>query len=288
MWGFSGRITGLLTPTVWGMASFSKPHNGRQTSVTDTLPELTQWEQGLILEDADAVYAALLGRGIGARDVVFVSTVAHERVAAAITRCGAEAIFIDVTLETWNVSAEVLDIAAQWCHSIGSTPQALVMVDAYGMDADVDAVRNVCWKHNMALIENHLEWKRRAQHERLSAVVARRREIHARYRRDLEGTSGLRFTPESDSVRWNSWLTCVVFEEFDTRDRVLTGLGDRAIECSALWRPLHTLPAYANATAIVDGTAEYLFEHGLCLPSSSTLTDAEVDAVIETVVAIAG
>ncbi len=86
----------------------------------------------------------------------------------------------------------------------------------------------------------------------------------------------------------NAWRTCVVFEEFEMRDQVMTGTGEEAIECSLFWRPLHTLPAYAGVTAIVDGTAEYLHEHGLCLPSSSTLSDSQVDEVIEAVLAVLG
>ncbi|MFM8855812.1 MAG: DegT/DnrJ/EryC1/StrS family aminotransferase [Actinomycetota bacterium] len=270
------------------MARSSKPHMGSQHRIYVSLPELTQQERAHSHEGADAVCTALLSHGIGSGDVVFVSTFTHPRVAEAITRSGAEPIFVDVTLETWHVSAEVLDIAAQWCLSVGSTPKALVMVDAYGLRFDSDALREVCWKYDMAVIEDHLASEGSARLTRPPVVVARRREIHARYRRGLEGTPGVRFMPAVNSAAWNPWLTCVVFEEFDMRDRVMAALGDVAIECSYLWRPLHTVPAYADATAIVDGTAEYLFEHGLRLPSSSTLTDSRVDEVIETVVAVLG
>jgi len=261
---------------------------GSRAHIYVSLPGLAQGGQGTSLDNSDAVCSALLARGIGSGDVVFVSTFAHERVADAITRSGAEPIFIDVTLETWHVSADVLDMAARWCLSTGSTPKALVMMDVYGMRADSDALRDVCRTYDMVLIEDHLARGRRGRTERLPVVVARRRAIHARYRDGLGGVPGIRFMPDVDSASWNPWLTCVVFDEFDMRDRVMAGSGDGVVEYGLLWRPLHTLPAYVDATAIVDGTAEYLFEHGLCLPSSSALTDSRVDEVIEAVLAVVG
>ena len=35
-----------------------------------------------------------------------------------------------------------------------------------------------------------------------------------------------------------------------------------------------------RGAARVDGTSEYLFAHGLCLPSGSALTDAQVERVV--------
>ena len=36
---------------------------------------------------------------------------------------------------------------------------------------------------------------------------------------------------------------------------------------------MHLQPVFADCRAVVDGTSERLFEHGLCLPSGSVLTD---------------
>jgi len=232
--------------------------------------------------------SAILASGVGAGDVVLVSTFSPPRFAEAILRCGAEPVFIDVSLETWHVSPEVLDMAARWCLSIGSTPTALVAVDVYGMRGDIDALRDACWMYDMALIGDRPACEGSAQQERLPAVVARRREIHARYRRGFAGIPGLRFMPASGEAECTAWSSCVVFEEFDMRDRVMAGLTDGGFVCSSLWQPLHTLPSCVDSVAIVDGTAEYLFEHGLCLPSSGTLTDSRADEVIERVVTVLG
>jgi dTDP-4-amino-4,6-dideoxygalactose transaminase len=40
---------------------------------------------------------------------------------------------------------------------------------------------------------------------------------------------------------------------------------------------------FADAPRRVNGTSERLFDHGLCLPSGSVLTDAQVDRVVTVV-----
>jgi dTDP-4-amino-4,6-dideoxygalactose transaminase len=82
---------------------------------------------------------------------------------------------------------------------------------------------------------------------------------------------------------WNGWLTCVTFDDRSMRDAVQGTLTAAAIESRPLWKPMHLQPAFAGAPARVDGTSQRLFEHGLCLPSGSVLTDAQVDQVVEVV-----
>jgi dTDP-4-amino-4,6-dideoxygalactose transaminase len=264
----------------------NRPHTRPHICVSDPALDALDDVENIARDIAGAISST--GCGIGRGDVVFVSTFAHEGVAEAITSCGAEPIFIDVTLESWHVSAEVLDLAVQWCHSVGKNPKAMLMVDVYGRSIDADDLRDICWKYDMALIENYLARKRRMYMETLPEMIRRRHEINMRYHQGLEETSGIRFMPAGDPARDTAGSTCAVFEDFDMGDRVLACLAAKGIESQKLWKPLHTLAPYENTTAIVDGTAEYLHEHGLCLPSSSTLTDSQVDEVIEAVLAVLG
>ncbi len=78
---------------------------------------------------------------------------------------------------------------------------------------------------------------------------------------------------------WNGWLTCVTFDDPAVRDAVQADLAAAEIESRPLWKPMHLQPVFAGAPARVDGTSERLFEHGLCLPSGSVLTDAQVERV---------
>ncbi len=119
----------------------------------------------------------------------------------------------------------------------------------------------------------------RAQLVRLPEMSARRRAINEHYRAALGDVERLRFMPSAPWGEWNGWLTCVTFEDPARRDAVQAALAAADIESRPLWKPMHLQPVWASAPACVDGTSEWLFRHGLCLPSGSTLTDAQVDRV---------
>jgi dTDP-4-amino-4,6-dideoxygalactose transaminase len=138
-------------------------------------------------------------------------------------------------------------------------------------------------------LSNLLAAMGRAQLERLPAMSARRSAINEHYRRSLDGVPGLAFmpiapwsSPESGG-RWNGWLTCVTFDDPAHRDRVQAALSAVDIESRPLWKPMHLQPVFASAPARVNGTSEWLFDHGLCLPSGSVLSDAQVDRVVSVV-----
>ena len=63
--------------------------------------------------------------------------------------------------------------------------------------------------------------------------------------------------------------------------RVQATLDDASIESRPLWKPMHLQPVFAANPARVDGTSEWLFEHGLCLPSGSSMSDGDVERVVD-------
>jgi dTDP-4-amino-4,6-dideoxygalactose transaminase len=138
-------------------------------------------------------------------------------------------------------------------------------------------------------LSNLLAAMGRAQLERLPAMSARRLAINEHYRRELAEVDGLAFMPIAPwstaerGGRWNGWLTCVTFADPAHRDRVQAALAAVDIESRPLWKPMHLQPVFANAPRRVNGTSERLFDHGLCLPSGSVLTDAQVDRVVAVV-----
>ncbi|HEY5663740.1 MAG TPA: aminotransferase class I/II-fold pyridoxal phosphate-dependent enzyme [Ilumatobacter sp.] len=119
----------------------------------------------------------------------------------------------------------------------------------------------------------------RAQLARLPELVSRRQAINAFYRQHLAGLTGLAFMPVAPWGTWNGWLTCVTFDDPAVRDRVQADLAAIGAESRPLWKPMHLQPVFAAAPARVDGTSGHLFGHGLCLPSGSVLTDAQVERV---------
>jgi len=138
-------------------------------------------------------------------------------------------------------------------------------------------------------LSNLLAAMGRAQLERLPDMSARRLAINEHYRRELADVSGLEFMPiapwstADGGGHWNGWLTCVTFDEPTHRDRVQAALSAAEVESRPLWKPMHLQPVFASAPARVNGTSERLFDHGLCLPSGSVLTDAQVDRVVSVI-----
>jgi dTDP-4-amino-4,6-dideoxygalactose transaminase len=119
----------------------------------------------------------------------------------------------------------------------------------------------------------------RGQLRVLDARVARRREVNAAYRRLLGGLPGLEFMPESPDGRMNAWLTCVTIDPARfgaTREDVRKRLEALEIEARPVWKPMHLQPVFSGCRFRGGAVAAELFERGLCLPSGSSLTDAQV------------
>ena len=127
----------------------------------------------------------------------------------------------------------------------------------------------------------------RAQLTRLPGMIARRREIRARYVDALAGVPGVRFLgrddPDRDDAEDNCWLTCIELDPRLTRatpESVISTLEMHDIEARRVWKPLHLQPVFAQHRAFVDGEAERHFDRGVMLPSGSALTAAEINDVI--------
>ena len=113
------------------------------------------------------------------------------------------------------------------------------------------------------------------QMEVLDKHVGFRRDNYEFYKSELN-VDGIEFIKEIDDSFSNRWLTCITidplkFEGID-RDVVRLALEKENIETRPLWKPMHLQPVFADCPFYGDGTAEKLFEIGLCLPSGSNLS----------------
>lgn len=121
----------------------------------------------------------------------------------------------------------------------------------------------------------------------LESHIARRREIHDLYTELLKDVSGITVMQNpSDNYQSNFWLTCILVEPDKagkTREDIRLAMDAENIETRPLWKPLHMQPVFANSPFYGNGTSEYLFDIGLCLPSGSILTDDDVRRVVEVI-----
>lgn len=123
------------------------------------------------------------------------------------------------------------------------------------------------------------------QLEMIEQKVARRRAIFERYASALSSIPGVTFMPEPDYNRSTRWLTCLTVDPSAGRSAasVVEACNSRSIEVRSMWKPMHMQPVFADARFVGSGVCADLFENGLCLPSGSGLSDADVDRVIDAV-----
>jgi perosamine synthetase len=132
-----------------------------------------------------------------------------------------------------------------------------------------------------------------AQLERAEPIVARRRQVFARYRRALEGIPGVGFQPVARWAEPSPWLYCVTVDAAAfgrTRDELMAHLAAAGVDTRPFFVPLHRLPPFRNesrARGEALPVTDRLGAAGLNLPTFNALTDAQVDEVARLVRAAA-
>ncbi|GAB3820135.1 DegT/DnrJ/EryC1/StrS family aminotransferase [Pontibacter rugosus] len=123
----------------------------------------------------------------------------------------------------------------------------------------------------------------RGQMEVLSKRVEKRRSNHEYYMQIFSSSDAVAFCDEpSEDYYSNRWLSTILVNAANGVDRetVRLHLEKDNIESRPLWKPMHLQPVFANSPFYGDGTSERLFESGLCLPSGSNLTNADLERVV--------
>ncbi len=128
------------------------------------------------------------------------------------------------------------------------------------------------------------------QLEVLEARVARRREIFNCYRTGLADLHGIGFMPEAAYGTGNRWLSCITVNSDvfgATPEAIRLALEAENIESRPLWKPMHMQPLFRTAEMHGGTVSERLFATGLCLPSGTQMTEADLERVIHVIRAIA-
>ncbi len=118
----------------------------------------------------------------------------------------------------------------------------------------------------------------RGQLEVLDLRVQERRAIAFRYRDAFGDLPGITLMPQASYGLHTNWLSCFLIDEKQfgcSRDEVIAALNRGNIESRPVWKPMHLQPLYAGCQCYGGSVAEDLFQRGICLPSSSSLTEEE-------------
>lgn len=118
------------------------------------------------------IHIALDLLGVQQDDVVFCSSLTFIASANPILYLGAEPVFIDSDLESWNMSPIALEKAFKAYKEKGKMPKAVVIVNLYGQSAKMDELMAICDKYNVPVVEDAAE------------------SLGARYKGKMSGTFG--------------------------------------------------------------------------------------------------
>jgi dTDP-4-amino-4,6-dideoxygalactose transaminase len=129
----------------------------------------------------------------------------------------------------------------------------------------------------------------RAQLRGLDSRIDRRRAIAARYRRSLQDVPGIEFMPVADYGEPNWWLTCILVDPAlfgADREQIRLALESVDIETRPTWKPLHLQPVFEGTATVGGAACAAVFEHGLCLPTGSALSEDDQRRVVEAIRAV--
>jgi len=125
----------------------------------------------------------------------------------------------------------------------------------------------------------------------LQQRVEKRRDNYFFYKNALKEFTGIRFQDEPDDRFYsNHWLTTLLVDPKQTggitREDIRLELERHNIESRPLWKPMHLQPGFHEYPAYINGTSETMFEIGLCLPSSSSITHEERNRVVDVIASL--
>ncbi|MDE8339077.1 aminotransferase class I/II-fold pyridoxal phosphate-dependent enzyme [Erysipelothrix rhusiopathiae] len=119
----------------------------------------------------------------------------------------------------------------------------------------------------------------------LDQRVARKKEIFKKYKESLGHLDGITFMPENEWSENNYWLSSMIVKNSHiTALDVIVALENENIESRPVWKPMHLQPVFSEYDFIsVDNhdVSKDLFEHGVCLPSDTKMTELDQETVIE-------
>ena len=140
-------------------------------------------------------------------------------------------------------------------------------------------------------LSNILAGVGRGQLQVLEDRVQARRENFEYYQETLGHLAGIQFMPEAAWGRHTRWLTTLTIDpqQFGVdREVVRLALEAENIEARPVWKPMHLQPIFAAYESVGGEVSEQIFTHGLCLPSGSDLTKAELLRIVTIIRNLAG
>jgi dTDP-4-amino-4,6-dideoxygalactose transaminase len=123
----------------------------------------------------------------------------------------------------------------------------------------------------------------RGQVRRLPGMLARTAEIRRTYEAALGDFPGVSFNPIDPRGVPNNWLTIAVLatDAGCSPGELIAALDAADAEARPAWKPMHRQPAFRDLRMFGGDVADAAFACGVCLPSGSSMTDGELERVVD-------
>lgn len=123
-----------------------------------------------------------------------------------------------------------------------------------------------------------------AQMENLDRFITRKREIHHFYKSSFAGSASVDPFPEPLWGESAYWLSGVVLKgpAAQRRDEIRSMLRESGIDARPIWKPMHLLTPYRDTPRSEMPVCEEIWPCVLTLPSSTGITDGELETVHKT------
>jgi perosamine synthetase len=115
------------------------------------------------------------------------------------------------------------------------------------------------------------------QMKKLAWRVERKKEIYALYHKLLNDVEQVQFI-DTDLADCSPWFIDILLENEKERNDLMQSLNEKGIGTRSLYPPIHIQPPYAYVKGDFEN-AETISARGLWLPSSSFLSDGDIECV---------
>lgn len=116
-----------------------------------------------------------------------------------------------------------------------------------------------------------------AQMELLPSFIKRKKEVVSFYKSALTGVADIRFQQELPEVEVNGWLFTIQTEK---QQHLLDHLNANKILSRRFWMPMNKLPMYKGCPYVQKKeAADYIYNTCLSIPSSTSITDEQLEIV---------
>lgn len=121
----------------------------------------------------------------------------------------------------------------------------------------------------------------RGQLKVLDERITKKKYIYEYYKRELGCMEGVHMMPMNEWQDSNCWLSCMTLSGKVRPLDIMLALEAENIESRPIWKPMHMQPFFEEYDFIGEGVSQELFENGVCLPSDTKMSDADLERIVK-------